>query len=278
MKIYIVADGEGISGVVSSDEMHPTGSRFEEFRKLMTMDVNAAIDGAFEAGAREVLVNDAHWSSLNIIYEKLDVRAEIIRGASNKRLSMVEQVEGYDGALFIGLHAKVGHSHGVANETMVGPEMYEMRMNGMPVGELELNAALAGYFDVPVLMVSGDDCLAKEAKRSLGNIETAIVKYAIDRWTARCLSLENSHKKIKNIASQAVHRIKEIKPYTIDGQVELEIEWTSTAACKRASHVPGSYMKSPRIIAYKGKDMLEAWHGIQACLNLGTTAFDPLYG
>lgn len=80
MKIYIVADGEGISGVVSSDEMHPTGSRFEEFRKLMTMDANAAIDGAFEAGAKEVLVNDAHWSSLNIIYEKLDARAEIIRG------------------------------------------------------------------------------------------------------------------------------------------------------------------------------------------------------
>lgn len=278
MKIYIVADGEGISGVVSSDEMHPTGSRFEEFRKLMTMDANAAIDGAFEAGAKEVLVNDAHWSSLNIIYEKLDARAEIIRGASNKRLSMVEHVEGYDGALFIGLHAKVGHSHGVANETMIGPEMYEMRMNGMPVGELELNAALAGYFDVPVLMVSGDDCLAKEAKQSLGNIETAIVKYAIDRWTARCLSLENAHKEIKNKASQAVHRIKEIKPYTIYGQVELEIEWTSTAACKRASLVPRSYMKSPRIIAYKGKDILEAWRGIHACLNLGITGFDPLYG
>ncbi|RST61091.1 hypothetical protein D5F11_003305 [Siminovitchia terrae] len=277
MKIYIVADGEGISGVVSSEEMHPTGSRFQEFRRLMTMDVNAAIEGAFDAGASEVVVNDAHWSMINIIYEDLDPRAEIIRG-SNKKLSMVEQIEGFDGALFIGLHAKVGHSHGVANETMVGPEMYEMRMNGMPVGEVEINAAIAGYFGVPVIMVSGDDCLGKEATESLGEVETAIVKKSIDRWSARCLSLEKAHQEIHTKAFQAVKRLGDFKPYTIEGPVELEIEWTSTAECKKSSLVPGSYVKSPRIVAYKSNDFLEAWRGIYACLNLGVMAFDPLYG
>jgi D-amino peptidase len=189
MKIYIVADGEGISGVVNSKELHPTGDYYHQFRKLMTMDVNAAIAGAFDAGATEVVVNDAHWSMLNIIYEELDPRAELIRGC-NKNLCMVEQIDGFDGALFVGLHAKVGHSHGVANETMVGPEMYETRMNGIPVGEIELNATLAGHYGVPVIMVSGDDCLAKEARESFGDIETAIVKKSIDRWAARCLSIE----------------------------------------------------------------------------------------
>src|SRR5699024_6641646 len=118
-----MADGEGISGIVHSSEMHQSGERHEEFRRLMTKDVNAAI---------EVVVNDAHWSMLNILYEKLDPRADLIRGG-NKKDSMMEQVSGYDGALYIGLHAKVGHSHGVANETLIGPAMHEMRMNGVPV-------------------------------------------------------------------------------------------------------------------------------------------------
>src|SRR5699024_4105478 len=102
MKVYIVADGEGVSGVVHSSEMHHSGERYQEFRRLMTKDVNAAIAGAFDGGATEVVVNDAHWSMLNVIYEELDQRAEIIRG-SNKRMSMVEQIEGHDAAFFIGL-------------------------------------------------------------------------------------------------------------------------------------------------------------------------------
>src|SRR5699024_10038812 len=145
MKIYIMADGEGISGVVHSSEMHQSGELHDEFRKLMTKDVNAAIEGAFQGGATEVVVNDAHWSMLNIIYEDLDARAEVI-GGGNKGDCMLEQVVGFDGALSIGLHVKVGHSDGVANETLIGPAMHEKRMNGHPVGELEMNAAIAGHY------------------------------------------------------------------------------------------------------------------------------------
>lgn len=277
MKIYIVADGEGISGIVSSDEMHQTGSDFQRFRKLMTQDVNAAIAGAFDAGATEVVVNDAHWSMLNIIYEDLDPRAELIRGF-NKELCMVEQVDQSDAVFFVGLHAKVGHSHGVANETIFGPEMYETRMNGIPIGELELFSALAGYFNKPVLMVSGDDALAKEVKESLGNIESAVVKYAIDRFAARCLPLARAHQEIKDKAYKAVKRINEIKPYRVEGPVEFEVEWTGTSECKKASLVPGSYMKSPRIIAYKADNIVDAWKGIFACMLLGATSFDRIYG
>src|SRR5699024_6075820 len=143
-----MADGEGISGIVHSSEMHQSGERHEELRRIMKKDVNDAIEGAIQGGAIEVVVNDAHWSMLDILYEKLDPRADLIRGA-NKKDSMMEQVSGYDGALYIGLHAKVGHSHGVANETLIGPAMHEMRMNDVPVGELEMNAAIAGHYDVP---------------------------------------------------------------------------------------------------------------------------------
>lgn len=277
MKIYIMADGEGISGIVHSSEMHQSGERHEEFRRLMTKDVNAAIEGAFQGGATEVVVNDAHWSMLNILYEKLDPRADLIRGG-NKKDSMMEQVSGYDGALYIGLHTKVGHSHGVANETLIGPAMHEMRMNDVPVGELEMNAAIAGHYDVPVLMVSGDDMLQKEARDVLGNIETAVVKTAIDRWSARCLSMERAHQEITSKAKNAVQRIEHFSPYKIAGPVEFEIEWTSTAECSRASLIPGSYMKSPRVIAYQANTLYDAWRGIHACLNLGETGFDSIYG
>lgn len=277
MKIYLMADGEGISGVVESSEMHPDGRRYEEFRRLMTMDVNAAIAGAFQGGAKEVIVCDAHWNGLNIIYEHLDHRVEIIRG-KNRRNSMIEQIKGFDGALFIGLHAMVGHSQGVANETLIGPAMHEMRLNEKPIGELELNAALAGYFDVPVLMVSGDDALEHEASGVLGNVETAVVKQAIDRWSARCLSLQDAHKEITEKALRAVTRLKDFSPYLVQGPVEFEIEWTSTAECKRANLVPGSFMKSPRVIAYKGDNIYHAWRGIHACLKLGETGFDSFYG
>src|SRR5699024_12862443 len=122
----------------------------------MLKDVNSDIEGAFQGGATEVVVNDAHWSMLNIIYEDLDERAEIIRGG-NKRDSMMEQVAVFDGALYIGLHAKVGHSHGVANDTLIGLAMHEMRMNGHTVGEMEMNAAIVCYYVMTVLTVSGVD-------------------------------------------------------------------------------------------------------------------------
>src|SRR5699024_2225011 len=207
MKIYIMADGEGISGVVHSSEMHQSGERHDEFRKLMTKDVNAAIEGAFQGGATEVVVNDAHWSMLNIIYEDLDERAEIIRGG-NKRDSMMEQVAGFDGALYLGLHAKVGHSHGVANETLIGQAMHEMRMNECTVGELDMDARSSGHYGVRVLMVSGDDMLQEEAEEVLGSVETVVVKKSIYLWSARCLSMPKAHHEIITKAKNALKRIE----------------------------------------------------------------------
>lgn len=277
MKVYISADGEGISGMVSTEEIYETGSDYGRFRRLMTQDVNAAIAGSFDGGAGEVVVNDSHWSMLNLLFEEVDPRADVIRGF-NKELCMVEQVQDFDAALFIGYHARVGRSDGVANETMLGFEMYEMRMNGAPVGELEINAAIAGHFGVPVVMVSGDDCLAEEARDALPGVETAVVKYAIDRWSARCISLERAHSVIRTSARQALERLPSARPFTVPGPVELEIEWTSTAECKKASLVPGSIRKSARTIAYQGEDILQAWRGIFACLNLGWSASNPIYG
>ena len=159
MRVLISADGEGISGITSTDELLFGKPEYERFRLLMTEDVNAAVEGAFEAGATEVIVNDSHWTMTNILPEQLDPRADLIKGF-HKHLCMVEGVQtGVDAVFFVGHHAMVGHSDGVANETIIGREMIETRMNGQPVGELAINAALCGHFDAPVVLVTGDDAI-----------------------------------------------------------------------------------------------------------------------
>jgi len=138
VKVLISADGEGISGITSSDELVKGKAEYERFRHLMTADVNAAIEGAAAGGATEIIVNDSHWGMNNILPEELDPRADLVRGF-HKPLCMMHGVEeDIDTILCVGYHAKVGHSDGVANETMIGREMIEIRMNGRPVGELEI--------------------------------------------------------------------------------------------------------------------------------------------
>ncbi|MDR3578097.1 MAG: M55 family metallopeptidase [Anaerolineaceae bacterium] len=278
MKIYISVDGEGASGVVTAGEMYPGKPGYEFGRKMMTLDVNAAVEGAFEGGATEVVVNDSHWHMNNIDMELLDPRADLIRGG-NKHLGMVEAIhEGFDGAFFIGYHARAGASDGVGNETVWGREVIEMRMNGKPVGEAEMNAAVAGFYGVPVIMVSGDNCFCEEIRQTLPMVEVAPVKYALNRFSARCLSLEKAHKLIREKAASAVHEITRHQPYKVEGPIELETEFMSTAEASTASMMPGSVRKSLRTVAFTGKDPVEAWKGVFSTQLIGCTASDDIYG
>ena len=275
MKIYISVDGEGASGVTTAAEMKP-GNSF--CNKMMTLDVNAAVQGAFEGGATEVVVNDSHWGDNNIDMELLDPRVDIMRGG-NKHLGMVDAInEGFDGAYFIGYHARAGGSDGVGNESNWGREIIEVRMNGKPVGEAEVNAAIAGYFDVPVIMVSGDDCFCNEIRKTLPGVEIAIVKHAINRFSARCLSLDKAHMVIHDAAYKAVRGITSHQPYKVSGPIEIETEFMSTAEASIASVMPGSIRKSHRIVAYTGKDPVDAYKGFVSVQLIGCTASDEIYG
>jgi D-amino peptidase len=279
MRVLISADGEGISGITSTDELLFGKPEYERFRQFMTDDVNAAINGAVAAGATEVIVNDSHWTMTNILPERLDPRADLIKGF-HKHLCMVEGVQtGVDAVFFVGYHAMTGHSDGVANETIIGREMIETRMNGQPVGELEINAALCGHFDAPVVLVTGDDALENEARSTLGeDVECAVTKYALDRWTARCVALERSREAIKSQASRALSRLDGFAPHKLEGPVTLEVEFTSTSEALWASLVPGTQRKNPRTVSYTADNIVDAWKGFFAALLLGWSASDEVYG
>lgn len=276
MRVYISADGEGITGLVNSAEMYPGEPDYAFGREMMTGDVNAAIAGSFAGGATEVLVNDAHWSMRNILLEKLDPRAELIRGF-NKPLTMVEQIQGADRLFFVGYHARVGDSDGVANETLLGKEIIAVRMNGRAVGEGEINAAIAGHFGVPVAMASGDDVLGEELKQTIPGIQYAITKYAIDRWTARCLPPDRSWERIHQAAKNACLQ-NDFTPYRVSGPVTFEVEFVSTASAGLASLIPRVERVTKRATAFTGHDIIEAWKGLISMVLLGSTAADPIYG
>ena len=186
LKVYISADMEGIGGVSSWEvQASAKGREYDQFRRLMTLEVNAAIAGAFDAGATEVLVSDSHGDAQNIDLELLDSRATLIR-AWPRPLGMMQGVDGsFEAVVFIGYHAREGRADAVLAHTFSGDEV--VKLNGTEMSEAGYNAAIAGDFGVPVVFLSGDQTICEDAKELLGPIETAAVKQAIGFHSARMI-------------------------------------------------------------------------------------------
>src|SRR5256884_8358281 len=182
---------EGIAGVVHESQTDPTSpahaAEYGRCRRLMTAEANAAIEGARAGGPSKIVVSDRHWFMRNLLAEELHQAAELLSGDPKPR-SMVEGIEaGFDAALFIGYHARAGTRHAILDHTYAD-RIHEVRLNGRPVGELGINAALAGVAGVPVALVSGDAALAAEARQLLGDgVATVEVKAADSRYPAQCL-------------------------------------------------------------------------------------------
>jgi D-amino peptidase len=279
MRILISADAEGVTGITNTNELLFGKVYYEFMREMMTEDVNAAVAGAFEGGATEVVVNDAHWTMTNILIERLDPRADLIKGF-HKHLCMVEGVQQSDAVFFLGYHCRTGDSDGVGNETVLGREIVEIRLNGRPVGESEINAAVCGHFGVPVVFASGDNLYEKEVRETLPNVEFGLTKYALDRWTARLLAPTRSRANIQQAARRAVERARgnEFTPYRLAGPVELSVTFSSTAEALMGALVPGSVRETPRTVSYRADNAVAAWKGFFAVLLLGWTATDEVYG
>jgi D-amino peptidase len=178
MRIYISADMEGISGVVHSEQTAPGAREYERACALMLGEVNAAIAGAYEGGATTVLVNDSHWNMRNLNLLELDPRAELISGLP-KPLTMMQGIDGgFDGACFVGYHARAGTAAASIDHTCTG-QIFQLLVNGRELGKLGLNTLLAATYDVPAILATGDQQLVAEAQELLGEaLVTVQVKEA----------------------------------------------------------------------------------------------------
>lgn len=202
-KVYISVDMEGISGVSGSDQTSAGGSQYGRSRKLMAEDANAAIRGAFTGGATEVVVNDSHGGQRNLLPEDLDSRARLI-SHSFKRHGMMEGLdETFDAVIFVGYHAKAQAPRGLFAHTGSGV-VRDLRINGVSVGEGGMNALLADWYGVPVLLVTGDDVAVQEVGERVAGIRGVAVKRAINVSAVELTPLAEARRAIEEAAREAV--------------------------------------------------------------------------
>ena len=272
MRVFISADMEGISGITHAEHTLREGKEHERARKLMTGEVNAAVEGALEAGAKEVVVNDSHGTMRNIIPEELHEKAELITG-SPKPLSMMEGINAsFNGAFFIGYHGMRGSYPCILEHTYSGRVVHNFFINGRLMGETGINALIAGHYNVPVILVTGDRKLTEEAHEFLGEAETVVVKEAVGRTAARCLSPAKARQLIKKGAVRALKRVDNFKPFKMKPPINLKITFINTGMAEIAELVPKTKRIDGRTVSYNSKSIIEVYKTFRAMIMLaGTT-------
>ena len=257
LKIYISADMEGVVGVVTGDQLGPQGFEYNRFREFMTEEVKAAIGAAFDAGATEIVVSDSHGNGENLLIEKLPKNVTIVRSWPRPLMMMQGIDETFDGAIFIGYHTSTTNTAGVRAHTISSARLADVRLNGISMPEAGINAAIAGNFNVPIIMISGDDAIVKEATDLLGNIEGAVVKWAISFHSAKTLTPEMAYELIREKTKKAIQRIKEFKPYKIKQPVQLDVRFKAYRPAELLAYLPNVQRTDSHSIRFVGKDIIE---------------------
>ncbi|MCK6559063.1 M55 family metallopeptidase [candidate division KSB1 bacterium] len=256
-KIYISADMEGIAGVVSDAQLGPEGFEYQRFREFMTNEVNAAIDAAFAAGATEILVSDSHGNGQNLLLEKLPPNVQVVRSWPRPLMMMQGIDESFAGVIFIGYHTSTTNPRGVRAHSFSSATLAEVRLNGIAMSEAGFNAAIAGHFNVPVIMLSGDDAIVEEATGLLGNLEGAVVKWAYGFHSAKTLTPAAACELIRAKVTAAMKRLGEFKPYKLKTPVQLEVRFKNYRPSEVLSYLSLVQRTDAHSIAFAGKDMVE---------------------
>jgi D-amino peptidase len=257
MKIYISADMEGVVGVVTNEQLGPQGFEYARFREFMTQEVNAAIEGAVAAGATQIVVSDSHGNGQNLLIEKLPKDILLVRAWPRPLMMMQGIDETFAGAIFIGYHSATTNSQGVRAHTISSARLADVRLKGVSMSEAGLNAAIAGHFNVPVIMISGDDVVVKETQALLGDVEGAVVKWASGFHSAKTMMPEASYQLIREKVQKAVGRIRDFKPYKLTAPIQLDVRFKNYRPSEVLSYLSIVERTDAHSIRFTGKDMIE---------------------
>jgi len=229
MKIYMMTDLEGVSGVVQweprKEDTHEAAAKRAQMRRLLTGEVNAAIEGLFEAGATEVIVNDGHGSGYTIDFEQIDPRVVVIHGTQRPFwLPLLDET--CDATILIGAHPRAGTPAGVLYHTQ-SSVIKRTTVNGIEIGEMGQQALIAGHYDVPMIFVSGDEAACKEISELIPNIETVAVKKGLSRFSAVSIPPKRAREMIKEGVKRAMKKIDKIKPFKLQPPLVWRNEYYS---------------------------------------------------
>jgi D-amino peptidase len=270
-KVFITIDMEGISGIVGGGMTGGVPKEYEYGRKLMVGDLNAAIEGALEFGADEITVSDAHGRMTHVQPEEVHEAAYLIRGSPKPGLMMSGISEDFDAALYVGYHSMKGTLNGVLAHTIAGGTVDGVFINGRETGEFGINAALAGWYNVPSIFISGDDSVSREAKDFVPNIKTAIVKWGVSRLAAKCLHPEKGRTLIKHTVKEALENMGDIEPYKVSEPVEIKLRYANSTSADAASVLNYDRVDG-RTLKATFKKYPEALNGLLAAISIGGAA------
>ncbi|HWD83275.1 MAG TPA: M55 family metallopeptidase, partial [Kribbella sp.] len=255
MKVYVSADMEGVTGVVDAEDVQPPGRDYERSRVLMTEDVNAAVRGAYAAGATEVLVNDAHGPMRNLLPDLLDPRARLIKGRP-KPMGMIEGLTPeYDAVLCIGYHARAGVL-GVLSHSFMGHEIEDIWLEDEVTGEIGLFHAAAAAYGVPLALLTGDDTACDEMKAWDPTVATVPVKFAKDRFAAQLVPVAESREAIESTTTEALANLTPTTPHP--GPRTLSVRWQSASVASHLTAIPGVTRRDDRTVTVEA-DMLQLY-------------------
>jgi D-amino peptidase len=266
-RVYISADIEGVAGVVTGEQLGPSGFEYQRFRDFMTEEVLAAIRGLQEAGAREFVVSDSHGNGQNLLIERFPPEVRLVRSWPRPLMMMEGIDQTFDAAVFLGYHTGSANPSGVRAHTISSARLTGVRIDGIEVSEALINAAIAGHFGVPVVLVTGDDAVVEETRGFLGDIEGAVVKEAISFHSAVSMTPAAARELIQDRARTALERLSDFRPYQTATPFQLEIAFKHYRPAELLAYLPHVERSSARTVRTTCNDIVEASRFLQFTLS-----------
>lgn len=279
MRAYISVDMEGINGVCHSSQTQPGEPGYERSIQLMHAETNAVIKGLVKAGCDEILVNDSHWDARNLRIELLHPKAHLTSGWQ-KPFSMMSGIHSEkrpDFACFIGYHARNGCATGVLSHTYRAQVFKDVLINGVLVGETGLNAYLAGAFDVPIALITGDDALEKECNELMGSVNCLVVKQAVSRYSACFKPYEQNLEELEKGAFEAVRAKTSWKMLKPPKPATLYITMADTSMADACELVPNVKRVNDRDVEFSDPDYSVVFRMMLALGALGASRKDNYF-
>jgi D-amino peptidase len=274
LRVYISADLEGITGVVTDEQLGTSGFEYQRARQWMTDEVNAAISGAREAGATSFVISDSHGNGQNLLIDQLPDDVTIVRSWP-RPLMMMEGIDStFDAALFIGYHSSTSNSAGVRAHTMSSATLTGVSLNGTQVPEGGMNAAIAAYFGVPVVMISGDDAATNEQERFSPGIAKAVVKRAIAFHSAATMTPKAGQALIRAQTRAGIERRTAMQSRPLAGPITLEMSFKHYRTAEILTYLPIVTRVNAHTIRFIGKDIVEVSRFIEF-VNTYATGLSP---
>ncbi len=257
LKVYISVDMEGVTGVVSSEQLGPTGFEYQRAREWMTGEALAAIQGARDAGATEIVVSDSHGNGQNLLIDQFPDDVTLIRSWP-RPLMMMEGIDSsFAAAVFIGYHASTANVRGVRAHTMSSATLTGVALNGKQVPEGGMNAAIAGYFGVPVVAVSGYDAAVAEVQRYATGMEGAVVKRAISFHSAATMTPKAGQALIRAKVKAGVEQRARIAPFVVGTQVSADVSFKHYRTAEMLAYLPIVTRVDAHTVRFVGRNILE---------------------